>query len=326
MGTRYHITVVPPQGAQNSEYHRLKASFKHISATLNDALSTYLPTSDVSSFNRASARVWHPVGKHTAMLAELSRDLHARSRGAFDAGVGALVNMWGFGPRETGQPWQAPSDEQIAEVLERSGMRWLEINTEEDLLYKTKELFLDFSAIAKGYAVDQIADMLNDSDYHNYLVEFGGEVKSGGVNHHGKAWRIGVVAPNPDTPLANDVYYVIYLVNNLALATSGEYRNYMVLDGERYSHTIDPHSGRPVAHAWSSVTVLHHSAAYADAWATALNVMGHKDGLVFANQENLMALFIVREAETGTFRHYLSKDFPEDIAIPAPNEARSGTI
>jgi thiamine biosynthesis lipoprotein len=315
MGTRYHITVVPTNSASNGDYARLKHSFARMSSKLDNALSTYSPTSDVSRFNHATTGQWHETGADTIALAVLSKELHLHSNGTFDAGVGELVQIWGFGAYDSQVvlAWTPPDSTTLAEVRERSGIRWLDIDPAGQRLRKTKNLALDFSAIAKGYAVDKMAEILHASDYRDYLLEYGGEIRSGGHNSNGRAWRVGVVAPNPDTPMANEVYYLIHLNDDLALATSGEYRNHIILDGQRYSHTINPATGMPIAHEWGSVTVLHRSSAHADAWATALNVMGYKDGLDFANRGGLMALFIYREEQTGTLAHQLSEHFPRDI-------------
>lgn len=314
MGTRYHITVVPPADALKTQYSFLETGFTRIVSELNNALSTYLPESNLSRFNQASVAQWHEVDVHVAELALISKKIHASSDGKFDAGVGALVEIWGFGARDTAS-WQVPNMDQVHAILERSGIRWLDVNTARHSLRKNKDLYLDFSAIAKGYAVDKMAELLITSNYDNYLIEFGGEIRSGGRNSRAQLWRVGVVKPDPDAPLGNEVYRVIDLPINTALATSGEYRNYVLVNGQRYSHTIDPVNGKPIPHQWSSVTVLHPSATYADAWATALNVMGYEQGIDFANRQQLAVLFVVRENNGDQFTHYTSELFPR-IADP----------
>lgn len=310
MGTRYHITVVPQRTVLSEEYARLRKAIATTLHNLEQELSTYLPESDLSRFNRTPPGQWFGVGEHTATLATLSKELHHHSQGAFDAGIGALVALWGFGANNLSLEWQPPNVTQLDETRKRSGIRWLEVDLEQRALHKTKALHLDFSAIAKGYAVDQLAVLLTSHKLDHYLIELGGEIRVNGKNYGGKPWRVGIVAPTPYDPMSNQVYYSMELSTATAMATSGEYRSYVIIDGHRYSHTINPANGKPILHAWSSVTVVHRDAAHADAWATALNVMGHQKGVAFANQNNLAALFIVRDTQTQSLSHYSSKTFP----------------
>ena len=174
----------------------------------------------------------------------------------------------------------------------RTGYEKLEYRLDPPALRKLHpELTIDLSALAKGYGVDVLAEYLEEVGVQDYMVEIGGEIRARGTNPDGQVWRIGIEKPEPGGQ--RSVYEALPL-EDLGMATSGDYRNYYELDGERLSHTIDPRTGRPITHKLASVTVLHEECAFADAYATALNVLGPERGYELAVSLKLPALFIVR--------------------------------
>jgi thiamine biosynthesis lipoprotein len=202
-----------------------------------------------------------------------------------------LVNLWGFGPDK--RQFQAPSQQDIAALLDQVGSEAIELRSLGEGLFQLRlkqARYIDLSAIAKGYAVDVLGDFLQQQGINRYLVEVGGEIIANGVKPQQQPWRIAIEAPNDD---GRSVQIIIPL-SNMGIATSGDYRNFFEQEGRRFSHTIDGRTGKPVEHSLASVSVLHKSVAMADAWATALTVLGAEQGLALAEKYNLAAYFIVR--------------------------------
>lgn len=281
MGTSYRVTASCPVRIGptiNAELERVNAQ-----------MSTYDAASTLSQFNGSAPGGWFAVGSELVEVVLAAETLFQESAGAFDVTVGPLVNLWGFGP--VGPSARAPTDAEIATALEFVGDDYLEQRSDPPALRKGRALYVDLSAIAKGYGVDRLARQLDRAYCEHYLVEVGGEVRVKGVNESGQPWRIGVEVPDPAT--LGMVQRVVQPGDN-GLATSGDYRNFLEVDGERFSHTIDPRSGRPVTHNLASVTVVHESAMWADGYATLLNVLGPRAGFVFAEERNLAALFVER--------------------------------
>ena len=267
---------------------QLKSQFDAILNRVNREMSTYLPDSELSKINAADSAGRIPVSPSLMEVLQAARGISRLTRGAFDVTAGPLVNLWGFGP---GQSFTVPGGEQIDAVLRLVGYENLELDPAASTLKKAHDgVSIDLSAIAKGYGVDRIADYLDSLQIDNYLVEIGGEIRARGVNGEQVAWRIGI-----EQPVAGQrgVRRVIRL-DNTAMATSGDYRNYFEHDGNRYSHTIDPRDGRPASHRLASVTVLHPSAMLADAWATGLLVLGPEAGYELAVKNGIAAHFVVR--------------------------------
>jgi len=212
------------------------------------------------------------------------------TNGRFDVTIGPLVNAWGFGP---GGPQTQVSDEQVAELLTYVGYEKLHLDPMQQTLSKAHpKTYIDLSAIAKGYAVDKVVKAIEAQGHQNYMVEIGGEVFAKGTNPKDGPWRIGIETPSIHAP---GIFEVVILASQ-ALATSGDYRNFYEENGERFSHTIDPKTGRPIKHKLASVSVLSDSCARADALATALNVLGPIDGPKLAEEKGIAALFIIRDS------------------------------
>ena len=255
-------------------------------------LSTWRPDSEVSGFNASAAGDWFPVSAPVAALAIEALALSQRSGGAFDLTVAPVVQLWGFGPGPSANGPE-PSADALASAMRRVGWRNLEARFDPPALRKrVAGLSLDFSAIGKGQGVDRVAERLDGLGCVSYLVDIGGEVRTFGQGPAGGPWRIGVEQPGGAAPR-----WVLRLSGQSA-ATSGDYRNFRMLDGRRLSHTIDPRTGLPVGHALASVTVVAASAAQADGLATAILVLGPDAGWRFARRERVAALLLVR-GESG---------------------------
>jgi len=286
MGTYYNLTVrCPGDVAQIFDEVRVELD------EVNAQMSTYLPDSELSRFNNAPVGEWQPVSGELVDVVTAARTISELSGGAFDVTVGPLINLWGFGPN--GEVAAAPDTDAINAAIERVGYQFLETRSPPAALRKQQPVYVDLSAIAKGRGVDRVARLLDQASCTDYLVDVGGEVVGRGVNPTGQAWRVGVEVPDPD--LIGAVQKVLVL-RDAAIATSGDYRNFLDLEGVRFSHTIDPRSGRPVAHLLASVSVIHESAMWADGLATALNVLGPEAGFQLAEEEGLAAFFLIRRA------------------------------
>ena len=278
MGTTYAIQADCPGPLP---VDRLDAEL----ARLNGLMSTYDPDSQLSRFNRAPVGIGVPVSPDLVEVVAAAVDVAGRTGGAFDATVAPLVALWGFGAHAS---QRAPAKAEVEDALRNVGYRRVVRHGEPPMLVKSLPATLDLSGIAKGFAVDRLANLLDDAGCGAYLVEFGGEVRALGSPPGGGAWRVGVESPTgPD-------FVTTVMLNDGALATSGDYRQYREYEGVRVSHVIDPRTGYPVSHRLASVTVIATNAMMADAYATALLVMGEAEGRRFADATGLAALFIVR--------------------------------
>jgi thiamine biosynthesis lipoprotein len=287
MGTYYRISArCPTVGLE-----QIQRSVERELDLVNAQMSTYLPDSELSRFNRTEPAVWMSVSGELVEVVDAATEISELSQGAFDVTVGPLIDLWGFGP--DGAISAPPTPEAVMAARQRVGYRHLETRHSPTGLLKHRMLTVDLSAIAKGQGVDRLGGKLEDLDCTDFLVDIGGEVTGRGVNASGRTWRVGIEVPDPARYGA--VQRVVVL-DGVSVATSGDYRNFVDLDDGRYSHTIDPRTGRPVEHTLASVSVVHPSAMWADGLATALNVLGPEVGFELAEREGLAALFLIRRA------------------------------
>jgi len=305
MGTRWNVQVVTTTPDQEAE--ALTGPLQDLMHRLDrEIFSTWNPDSELSRFNRSEVGVPQPVSPELLQVLLLSQQINLRSLQGFDAAIGSLVNAWGFGP----EPAEAiPTPEVLAQAVANSGMSALALDPAAGTLRRDKAVLLDLSAIAKGFAVDKVAELLQARGHSDFLVEIGGELRLQGHRPDGLGWRIAVEAPQEDV---RTVFARIDSAGEaMALAGSGDYRNFREVEGKRYSHTIDPRTGYPVDHEMSSVTLVAASAAEADGWATALMVLGPEQGLAVADGEGLAAYFIIRgpsgleQRHTAAFTRFL---------------------
>lgn len=309
MGTTYHIKIA--QTLDDAVARQLKSNIDQLLVDVNQHLSTYQADSELSKFNQSQSLEPVAVSKGLYRVVTAAQSISAATGGAFDVTVGPLVNLWGFGPEF--KPDQVPTESDIAAAKARIGYRNITRLSDPDRIQKAiPELYIDLSAIAKGYGVDQVAELIESKGYKNYLVEIGGEVRCQGKNSSGQAWQVAI-----EKPLAGErrVQKIVPIVN-MAVATSGNYRNFFELDGVHYAHTIDPATGWPVSHDLASVTVLHQSSMISDGWATAFMVLGAEKGYDLAVEENLAVLFLrrtengIQEHMTPAFESYMNQSAP----------------
>jgi thiamine biosynthesis lipoprotein len=268
---------------------------------LTDRLSHYDAESELTRFNTQTSTDWTAVSQDLLTVVEYALSVSELSEGRFDITIAPAVDAWGFGPAPT--DLTMPPAETIELALRHSGYQKLAARSAPPALRKTDPLLrLDLSALAKGYAVDQLAYLIENAGGRNYMVEIGGEVRTRGVRPDGEPWRIGIQPP--DASLA--IEFVV-TPGDAALATSGDYRNYYMLDDRRISHTIDPTSGTPVTNNLASVSVIAPDTMQADALATAIMVMGAEAGMEFARGNNI-AVLIIQRTPDGT-RASMSPEF-----------------
>lgn len=290
MGTTYHMKVVDFALSEEDKVI-IQTEIDKKLELVNDQMSTYRPNSELSLFNKSAIVEDFRVSAATRKVVVEAIRLNQLTSGALDVTVGPLVNMWGFGPDN--RPEKVPSAAELELIKARIGIDKLAV-TEHGLSKTIDGLYVDLSAIAKGYGVDVIADYFAELGIKNYLVEIGGELRVNGLNSRHVSWQVAVEKPTLES---QGVQQVIAVGDN-AIATSGDYRNYYELDGQRFAHTIDPVTGSPINHKLASVTVVHPSSMTADGLATALMVMGEKAGFEFAKQQGL-AVYMISKADSG---------------------------
>ncbi len=302
MGTSWHLTV--PAGAPAEA--DLQAAIDAELEAVNDSMSTWLEGSEISRFNRLPPGQGMTVSPRFAAVLEAALAIGDASGGAYDVTVAPLVDLWGFGPE--GPRNGVPDPAALAEVRARVGQDKLAWDPESRRLEKQAALALDFSSIAKGYAVDRVAGIVEARGFTDYLVEIGGEMRVAGQSPRGDAWRVAVERPEAGIrAVARGIE-----LSDRAIATSGDYRNFFAVGGERYSHMIDPRSGAPVTHDVVSVTVVAESCMVADGWATALTVLGREAALAVAAEAGLAVYLLAREGEG--FEEYSSPAFAPYLA------------
>jgi len=306
MGTVYHVKAVVGRFYDGAG---LQAKIEKRLEEINHSMSTYRPTSEISRFN-ASRKVGEPfpISKDFLAVMQVAQRVHKLTNGTWDGTVKPLVEMWGFGK---GTAPRVPSPEEIAKALSRVGFEHIEIYDEGRLIKRQGEVTLDLASIAKGYGVDQIAEVLREDGVADFLVEIGGEVVASGKRLDGADWKIGINNPQP-TAAVNAVYKVLKLQDQ-ALATSGDYRNFFEVNGKRYSHVIDPRSGYPVSNGVISVSIIAGTCTLADGLATAVMVMGPTQGIALIDHlENVEGLIIV-QTNDGIVQEHASKRFKRNL-------------
>lgn len=300
MGTSYHIKI-SAEGVDAAEAKRLQDLVDNRLTIIDQLMSTYKQSSEISQFNRLAANHWLDISPETLLVIQAGQHISELSDGAFDMTVGKLVNLWGFGP--TININLIPDPQNISALQQQIGYKKLQLrDTPPGILKSSEAIYLDLSAIAKGYAVDAVATVLEEQHISNYMVEIGGEIRTAGFKSNQQPWAIGIESP---TAAVHNVQKVLHL-SDAAMATSGDYRNYFEDNGKRYSHTIDPRSGYPIEHRLASVTVICEDCMTADALATAIMVMGPEKGLQFAELHNIPIFMIIKQGEHFTERQSTS--------------------
>lgn len=285
MGTQYNVVVVP--GGKRLDRDEVGAAIDIALAAVNAEMSNWSASSEISRVNAAGADAI-TLSPALAGVLEAAQAVHLASDGRFDVTVGPLIDLWGFGAGAA-QP-HVPADADIAAALGRTG-QGRALTLDGQILQKTvPEAEIYLSAIGKGHGVDRVAEAIRSFGVSDFMVEIGGDLYAAGRNPAGTPWQIGI-----ESPVAGDrALHQVADVTNAGMATSGDYRNFFEADGQRYSHIIDPATGRPILHSTVSATVVTGNAMLADAWATALLVLGRERGLEIAEAEGLAVAFIER--------------------------------
>jgi len=292
MGTTFTIKV--SQLPDSITVQALKGQIKVLLNQLNDRMSTYQAHSELSIINQNTTTDWLAISTAMCTVLKEARKIGQLSAGAFDITVGPLVNLWGFGPDLA--TLDVPELTLIEQQRQKVGLdKWSLKETPSACQFKKTQpdVYLDLSAIAKGYAVDRVGLFLESLGIVNYMVEIGGELRLKGGNIQHKPWRIAVEKP----VIAQRMIQKVLPLSNISLATSGDYRNFYEVEGKRFSHTIDPRTGYPITHHLASVTILANTTMTADALATMMMVLGEEQGLAMAEKQEIAALFITKTDE-----------------------------
>jgi len=300
LGTTWTLKVA--EASQPGREDELRAVVQDALSAVDASMSTYRSDSELMALNRSEGLEPFVVSDMLARVLGEAVDVGTSSGGAFDVTVGPLVNAWGFGPDKQRSP---PDQETLSKLQARIGQDKLEL-TPQGVTKGHPELFVDLSAIAKGFAVDLVVERLVDIGVSNVLMEVGGEIVARGKNPQDRPWRLGIETPSEAD---RQVHHAVSL-RDAAMATSGDYRQYYEVEGRRVSHLIDPRTAQPIEHRLASVTVIADRCSTADAWATALSVMGDIDGFALAEKLQLKAYFIVRN-DTGGFSTLSTQAFDE---------------
>lgn len=297
MGTTYTVKFYTNESMDSAWQY--KDDVDAVLVRVNELMSTYDPESELSRFNQSAMNVDMQVSSDLAYVIDQAIMISKMSNGAYDVTVGPLVNLWGFGP---GKKLDVlPSDEEIELAKQKTGFAAIALKGQT--LAKTKDIYIDLSSIAKGYGVDKVAKKLERLGIESYLVEVGGEILSKGLKPDGEPWRVAIESPNG----GHSVVQKVVDLTDVAIATSGDYRNYFERNGVRYSHTINPNTGKPITHRLVSVTVIAKNTTLADGFATAITVLGPEKGLKFA-QDNGLAVYMLVKENLG-FVEFYSKAF-----------------
>lgn len=270
----------------------------------NQALSTYIPDSEISSLNREGNV--HFGFPYFAQVLEASADVYNKSGGAFDPTIGQLIDAWGFGDGSL----IAPDSAQVDSLLNLVGFDKISFDA-RGVRTDVKGLKLNFSAVAKGQAIDVVGDFLADQGISDYMVEIGGEVRAIGKNKEGEYWTIGIEIP--DERNAGQLFDAVRLENQ-GMATSGNYRNFRVLeDGRKVAHTIDPKTGYPKMQTLLSATVFAPNCMYADAYATACLAMGLEAARELILSDNSLEAYFIYAGDDGSMQTYISPDLKDRV-------------
>jgi len=278
MGTTYSINVLGDERVQQEAIERRLLE-------INALFSTWRPDSEISRLNEAPVGEWLKVSGEFFQLLQTSEAIYLQTSGFFDPGIGRLIDLWGFGAK--GGRTSVPQRDDVNAAFENSSIKYVEFG--EGQIKKTRDIHLSLSAIAKGYAVDEVARLIEAVGVKDFLVEIGGEVYASGTNN-GDKWTVGVERPDNKAPIP-------ITLNNASVATSGNYRNYFIWEGEKYMHIFNPKSGLPANNDLASVSVIHPRSALADAYATAMMAMGSERAIKLANELQLSVLLMAIKAD-----------------------------
>lgn len=315
MGTTYSIKVVElPAGLGLEELAQaVTGLLTHVD---KEQMSTYAPESELSRLNRSPLNTPIAVSAEMLEVLDLAIEISELTDGAFDVTVGPLVNRWGFGPQTSvadALDARIPDQAEIDALLERVGYRHLQLDRENSTLLKTADVYIDLSGIAKGYAVDKVAEYFDSLGIASYFIEIGGELRIKGYKPGKQTWVPAIEKPVDTAPQVHNIFYANG--ESIAVAGSGDYRNYFEENGVHYSHEIDPVTGRPVSHNLASVYVIEATTARADAMATAYMVLGAEKGFELAQRLNEAVYFVTKSAAGDGFEDRYTERFESYLHV-----------
>ena len=294
MGTTYSIKIIDNK-LQHIDINNVKSKIDSVLQAVNQQMSTYIPDSEISRFNRLISEDWFTISTDFYDVIVMSQEISRLTKGAFDITIGPIMELWGFSKDLMQNDWQPPPNLEIEKVLQFIGFNNIAVG-KNSIKKANPNIKIDLNAIAKGYGVDIVFELLRDLGFTGILVEIGGEVRCSGYNNEDNYWKIGIDKPILDMIPGTELQAVISLNNN-ALATSGDYRNYFKYNGKLFSHTINPVTGYPMQNRVASASVIAQDCMTADALATALMVMG-KEGIELINSlDEVEAMIIIRTDE-----------------------------
>jgi thiamine biosynthesis lipoprotein len=290
MGGTFSVKIVTARDElETPGLHDVDRALRSALGRIEELMSTWDPDSELSRFNRSTSLEPFTVAPETFEVFAWSLEVGILTGGALDVTIGPLVDAWGFGP---GGPRRTlPTDDEIERLREGMGPRRVELDPVAVTVRKTRpEVRCDLSSVVPGYAADRLSRELTDRGFTDFLVDVGGEVLARGRNEAGAPWQVAIERPE----LHGEAIQRLVPISDLAITTAGDYRKYREVDGQRVAHILDPRTGRPLAHRLASVTVIDPLAVRADAFDTALMVLGPEEGMALATRLKLAALFIER--------------------------------
>ncbi|WP_409307044.1 FAD:protein FMN transferase ApbE [Pectobacterium sp. B1J-3] len=308
MGTYYSVKI---SGELEDDKAQLQQEIERLLEQANDEISTYRAHSTLSKFNQYQGTDPQPISEGMADIILAAQRIGRATDGAMNITVGPLVNLWGFGPQK--QPVTIPSQQQIDLAKQKVGLNHLTLFSDfrgEWLQKDRPDLYVDLSTLGEGYGADILAQLMTRKGITNYLVSVGGAISSRGINSEGKPWRVAIQKP---TDQENAMQAAVNL-QGYSISTSGSYRNYFEQDGKRYSHVIDPETGRPITHQLVSVTVIAPTALEADGWDTGLMVLGTEKALTIAEKQGL-AVYLITKTDNG-FSAIMTPQFKSFLMTP----------
>lgn len=299
MGTTWSARIVMPPALGLSRAEVETVICRRLDEVIAQ-MSHWEPASLLSRYNVAAPGTWHELPAPFRTVLKCAQEISAQTGGAFDATIGAVVDLWGFGPAPART--EPPAQAAIDAALRLGGWRKLVFDAAGQSLLQPGGLRLDFSGIAKGFAVDHVADALQQLGLRHFLVEVGGELRGEGVKPDASPWWVAVERPASFSRAPSGWAETRVALHGLSIATSGNYRRWFESGGKHYSHTLDPRTGWPIDNGVISATVLHPSCMVADAWATALTVLGF-DAAASLTEKHELAAYLIRRSGDGVEEH-----------------------
>ena len=309
MGTYYRVLLIEPENG-SLDSARLHSDIERTLKSLNASLSTWIPNSEISLFNKSTSTEPVTVSDGFYKNLQVAQEISEETNGIFDVTIMPLVNLWGFGWK--GVPKEEVNQKVIDSVMTFVGYKKLHLLENNQIKKDHPKLQIDVASLAKGYGVDEVAKCVSGYGVDRFLVEIGGEMVTRGLNSKQQKWRAGVEKPDLNQPYAKSIQQILQITDK-AFATSGNYRRFYELNGKKYAHTMNPKTGRPAQTSIASVTVIANDCMTADALATMLMAMDIDKGLTWVNsKKDIEALFILHEKEGFTeiysdgFKQYIN--------------------